>query len=524
MLSNRDIVGGNGGSRKTSSLIPPWFDMYATPPSYQYPSYTSNVGIIMTAITVFSTIFYIGVTLKDYITVPPELIIQGTEALPKEPNKSTWKIPEKLAIGVDYRASEDSQNITSLHHSNTDPYFRFEFRHVTIQQQDKVPRIYQRLDVQTCDFDPTMICVNPDEAKLLRMQGRYISDMYQYIEIDVVRCKNDTATVSTHTFETIACAPDEEISKVIARQAKLRIHFLYEEFNPTHYHTHVRSAYYGAHAGQAVYTIPHDRRMFLLNEYMIKSEILTKGRSIYHERRHVGSPPFPERLTKIIGFDRFEDVIAPLDGSGDLAEFFIHLLEETTVEETMYWMPSVLDLFGAWGAVFAFFTQLSLGLFALTYNRWKYHQSFQKKTRELSILTEKSKRSKRSWTMVEVKARENVIAKIPDLRLFDRDHFDEHGRLCVTAEEFAHPTSLYGELRAYAINEHKKKVKAADLLLRTFRRRKFHTNVSKRASTIARTGMNKQPTLSAKEYEKLLKLTKVDEGNPAAPPLKERAL
>ena len=498
--------------------------MYATPPAYQYPSYTSNVGIVMTVITVFSTIFYIGVTLKDYVTVPPELIIQGTEALPKEANKSTWKIPDKLAIGVDYRASDDSQNITSLHPSNADPYFRFEFRHVTIQNQDKVPRIYKALNVETCDFDNTMICVNPDETKNLRMQGRFISDMYQYIEIDVVRCKNDTKTTSTHAFETIQCAPDEEISKVISRQAKLRIHFLYEEFNPTHYHTHARSVYNGAHAGQPVYTIPHDRRMFLLNEYMIKSEILTKGRSIYHERRHVGSPPFPERLTKIIGFDRFEDVIAPLDGSGDLAEFFIHLLEETTVEETMYWMPSLLDLFGAWGAVFAFFTQLSLGLFALTYNRWKYHNSFQKKTRELSILTEKSKRLKRDATMVDVIAREYVTAKIPDLRLFDRDHFDEHGRLCVTAEEFSHPTSLYGELRAYAINEHKKKVKAADLLLRTFRRRKFHANVSKRASTTIRMGMNKQSTLSPKEYEKLLKLTKVvDEENPAPPP-KERAL
>ena len=133
----------------------------------------------------------------------------------------------------------------------------------------------------------------------------------------------------------------------------------------------------------------------------------------------------------------------------------------------------------------------------------------------------------KSSTMVEVKAREFVTAKIPDLRLFDRDHFDEHGRLCVTAEEFAHPTSLYGELRAYAINEHKKKVKAADLLLRTFRRRKFHSNVSKRASSIAPMGMNnRQPTLSANEYEKLLRLSKlvvVDEENPATPP-KERAL
>ena len=477
MSSRKNI----NGKTQSSSLIPPWLDMYATPPSYQYPSYTSNVGIILTIITVVSTVFYIAVTLRDYVSVPPELVIQGTEALPQEANKSTWKVPDKLAIGIDYKL-DDSDTINSVDPTNTNRYFHFDFRHVTIRHQDKIPRVYNRLGVERCDFDETMICVNPDDASKVRLQGRYISDLYQYVEIDVAKCRNETSTGSGTTGSSVECASDTEIDEVISRQVKLRIHFLYEEFNPTHYHTRARSVYNGAHPGEPVYTIPHDRRMFLLNDYIIKSEILTKGRSIYHERRHVGSPPFPEKLTKILGFDRFEDVLAPLDGTRDLAEFFIHLEEETTVEETMYWMPSILDLFGAWGAVFAFFTQLSLGLFAITYNRWKYRQSFKEKSRRLSILAENSKKGSSRTSLIDFKASKTVIEKIPDLRLFDRDHFDEHGRLCVSAEEFAHPTSLYGELRAYAITEHKKKVKAADMLLRTFRRRKFNRAVTKRAS------------------------------------------
>merc|ERR1712176_1049568 len=51
-----------------------------------------------------------------------------------------------------------------------------------------------------------------------------------------------------------------------------------------------------------------------------------------------------------------------------------------------------------------------------------------------------------------------------DTRLFDKEHFNSGGRLVVTAEEFSIPTSIFGELRSYAVEEHVRKRRAAKTL------------------------------------------------------------
>ena len=59
-----------------------------------------------------------------------------------------------------------------------------------------------------------------------------------------------------------------------------------------------------------------------------------------------------------------------------------------------------------------------------------------------------------------------------DTRLLDKDDFNSQGRLIITAEEFAIPTSIHGELRSFAVAEHVKKRKAAGTLITWYNRRK----------------------------------------------------
>jgi hypothetical protein len=138
--------------------------------------------------------------------------------------------------------------------------------------------------------------------------------------------------------------------------------------------------------------------------------------------------------------------------------FYIRLSHSLSIEETQYWMPSLLDLFGMWGAIASFLTTLSFGLVAATYNRRRSQQSFHRHTEGLSS-SNADRDNKELPTFASLQKETQM-----DVRLFERDHFDENGRLIVTAQEFAIPTTVFGELRSFAIREHLRKRKAADLL------------------------------------------------------------
>ena len=52
----------------------------------------------------------------------------------------------------------------------------------------------------------------------------------------------------------------------------------------------------------------------------------------------------------------------------------------------------------------------------------------------------------------------------PDIRLFETHHFDNDGRMAMTAAELKFPSTPFGELRRLAIQEHSKKKRAAQFL------------------------------------------------------------
>mmetsp|Transcript_25223 Transcript_25223/g.37251 ORF Transcript_25223/g.37251 Transcript_25223/m.37251 type:complete len:234 (+) Transcript_25223:756-1457(+) len=187
-------------------------------------------------------------------------------------------------------------------------------------------------------------------------------------------------------------------------------------------------------------------RYYLFSPLSFLNEVYLQGRSIDHEHPHIGSPPLPETNTRILGFDKVEERQAPKhDGDGySYMSFFIRLSPSLSMEETSYWVPSILDLFAMWGALFSFLSTLSIGLVATTYNQKRGYRSFKRRGGS-------------------------------DIRLYDKQDFDRHGRLACLAEERKIPTTLFGELRAYAEIEQKKKKKASVLLCRTMVKR-FHAS------------------------------------------------
>ena len=83
-----DLAGMEKAHRVCKSL-----DMYSFSPVYQYTSYSSYFGAIWSVLGVCLLLMYFGITLKDYILQPPELIKQGTLTLPTEPDQLTTKTP-----------------------------------------------------------------------------------------------------------------------------------------------------------------------------------------------------------------------------------------------------------------------------------------------------------------------------------------------------------------------------------------------------------------------------------------------
>jgi len=180
-------------------------------------------------------------------------------------------------------------------------------------------------------------------------------------------------------------------------------------------------------------------RWFLLPDLEVLNEVYLLGRVVQHESHHWGSPPFPETETRLLDFDKIDSRLAPARGEGSLMTFYVRLSQAVSLEETAYWMPSILDLFGAWGAIASFLTTLSLGLAARLFNRRGFRKSFSKAVARLSGAEQ-------------------------DIRLYDREHFDQHGRLIMTAAELKTPTSVFGELRSFASQEHRRKAKATNMI------------------------------------------------------------
>jgi len=380
----------------------------------------------------------------------------------------------------------DTNGVNSyVNASDTDRFFRITVAHVTIREQGLEPRITRLLNLKQCG---KAVCVNQEISKNIPLTGSFMSDRYQYVEVNILSC------LDGNYFPNNECASREEIDATIRKRAKIVLSLSVQDFDTPQYKLQHNNGVIGKQT--------HDR-YYLIPEITLKNEVYLRGRQISHEKEHFGSPPFPEKVTNILDVDTIDSRQAPRREGDNYATFYIRLSETISLEETQYWMPSLLDLFGMWGALFTFISTLSVGLAAKIYNSWKCYESFRRHLRcKSSHLCKSSHFSEgfEGWANTiyslhevaqnarDIHLEEGIIHPQNhhdldvDIRLFDKNHFDRNGRLVVSAEEFAMPTTIYGELRAFAIKEHVAKKKAAGLLSKWMRRRSIARNSQKNAS------------------------------------------
>lgn len=417
--------------RRLLSRVRLW-DMYGHTPTYDFPAYTTWFGVVATFLTVIIFVAYMGITLSDYIRRSPELVLQGAGSV----DGVSYPAPDLIAISVRYQDSDGNRKYVMA--NNTSPYFSVEAVHSTIQKMDSVPRIYTPLPFKTCgesinenlqylleNIDENLLCVDQDYMPDMRLEGTYTSQTYKYIEFNIGACRNTTDSGISKN-----CASDEEIQSAIRSQVEIKIVSRVQTFDVNAYHNFKRDE-------QSVNSKLNSDRWYLLPNLRVMNEMYLLGRSIAHERPHTGSPPLPETNTNLLTSDVVDSRLQPASDDGRFMTFYFRLSQTISFEETAYWMPTVLDLFGLWGALASFLTTLSFGLVATRYNRYKSNRSYNKNVARLSA------------------------ERQDDIRLFEKKNFNECGRLVATDEELATPTTTYGEMRSFANQEQRRKREAA---------------------------------------------------------------
>jgi len=386
------------------------YDMYGVVPSYKLPAYTSWCGLIATVLTTSLFIVYFTITLKDYITEPSDLILQGKVPV----NNVSYPAPSEMSISLQYNDTNGQGHY--LDASNKDRLFRMSAKHITIRNQDSVDRDTVSLALKDCG--KRAVCIDQEAAEGLMLTADYNSEVYQYIEVKILGCLDVPNILPSE------CAGQDERDDAIEAGVKVVSYMNVQEFNWNLYPK-----------DEAIQTHEKSQRFFLFSRIGFKNEVYLQARSIDHELKHGGSPPFTEKNTKILSFDRIELRQKPKrhgDGDGYMT-FYLRLSNHLSQEETAYWTPSLLDLFGMWGAFFSFLTSLSFGLTARAYNQSRSHKSFK-------------------------------ALGGGDIRLYNRKNFDSIGRMAIADEEHRIPTTPIGELRLISENEQRKKQRASQTL------------------------------------------------------------
>ena len=116
----------------------------------------------------------------------------------------------------------------------------------------------------------------------------------------------------------------------------------------------------------------------------------------------------------------------------------------------MYWIRSLLDLWGSWGALASFITVLSLGAIASWYNGYMFESHFHRKSADALQTYDHFHRDGLSEYFYTA-----------DIRLFNNIDFDNFDRFNMTKEEFKFPSSAIEEMRKLAMEEHMRKRNAA---------------------------------------------------------------
>jgi len=443
----------------------PWYcqrhDIFAFNPSYEWTSHKTRTGMVLSYLTIAFLVFYIVLTTRDYVVRPPELVSQGDIDLLQVAREIPFRVP-RFGIRVGYTdTGEENARVAALHNEN--PYVRFQMKHVVMKDQERV----RETDLKTEECIVSSIksqCPVVKDSETddnIRLKGIYYKQDYEFVEILVRKCTGDPS-----------CAPLEEINELIqsgAFRIRAQLSLEAQQFDVERFHV----------TGKG-YTISNRSfEYFNLPDVELHSDIVMQARKISKEQRYIGSPPMPETEIDVLSFRSRETNFRPRTTNETLLMAFqIKLADSVLLEEVNYWCPSILDLFGLWGAMASFAASLSLGFIAYQYNKWHFYRHFHhaalQKRRDAQQMTLASMKWVRNNDANLTPNRNDIYDNLqtqydalmiqPDIRLFESHHFNKQGRMAMTAMELKIPTTAFGELRRIAVLEHAKKKRAAQFL------------------------------------------------------------
>ena len=311
--------------------------------------------MVLSYLTVSFLLFYVAITLRDYVVRPPELVSQGDiDLLQVVAREIPFGVPT-VGLRVAYTNNTTSDGrVAAL--ANENPYVRFQMRHVVMKDQVRVQET--ELDVQECTVS-SIPSLCPMVNDTYRLQGTLFKQDYEFLEILVHKCTGESA-----------CAPLEDINdKIQSGEFRIRaqVSLEVEQFDVEQFHT----------TGSG-YTISNRSfEYFGLPSVEVQSDIFMQARRISKEQRYAGSPPLPETEINVLSLRGRETNFLPRTrNETNLMTFVLRLADTVKLEEVSYWCPSILDLFGLWGAMASFAASLSLGFIAYQYNKWNFHRHF----------------------------------------------------------------------------------------------------------------------------------------------------
>lgn len=107
-------------------------DIFGFTPEYEVTSYKTWVGVFLSLICTTFLTFYIGISFRDYVTRPPELVKQGTLDLPIERDEVKFP-PPGLGLNIKYKLWNGTHTLKYAV-NETNPYFQMQFTHEIIQE------------------------------------------------------------------------------------------------------------------------------------------------------------------------------------------------------------------------------------------------------------------------------------------------------------------------------------------------------------------------------------------------------
>lgn len=427
------------------------FDIFAYNPSYEWTAYKTGVGSVMSYLTVGFLIFYIAITTRDYIFRPPELVSQGDIDLLAVAREIPFQIP-RIGLRLSYNAPNGTRTVIGT--DNQDPYFSYQLSHVTVTDQDRIPREVKVLEAEECVVS-NLQSLCPVGTSEFDLQGTFFKETYKFVQFQAFKC-----------IGSPWCAPLDEIDfKIQSGDFRAQVGIEAEQFDVELFHNTGLGAAMSNRSWEW-YGIPNIE---------LNTDIFLQPREIGKEDRYLGSPPIPEKTVRILSFARRETNLRPRSSlEPDLLSWNIRLSDSVLLQEVSYWSPSILDLFGLWGAMTSFLVSLSLGFIAFNYNRFHFHRYFEKAAKQKRIDAQRmtltsmeliSRKSNGGADLYDnLRSQYDSLMIEPDIRLFEDHHFNSDGRVSVTSEELKYPTTAFGELRRIAMESHMQKKRAARVL------------------------------------------------------------